>query len=84
MHFSHAPANQDLWVFGYGSLMWRPGFPYCERIPGRLVGLQTITTDGEKKFLFGQQQQDAIDVAKTHEAPNPRRDIAPHACTPLK
>ena len=22
---------QDLWVFGYGSLMWRPGFDYLER-----------------------------------------------------
>jgi glutathione-specific gamma-glutamylcyclotransferase len=22
---------QDLWVFGYGSLMWRPGFDYVER-----------------------------------------------------
>jgi glutathione-specific gamma-glutamylcyclotransferase len=21
----------DLWVFGYGSLMWRPGFPFAER-----------------------------------------------------
>ncbi len=22
--------NEDLWVFGYGSLMWRPGFDYVE------------------------------------------------------
>ena len=29
----------DLWVFGYGSLMWRPGFEFKERISARLVGL---------------------------------------------
>jgi len=28
----------DLWVFGYGSLMWRPGFEYLERVPARLQG----------------------------------------------
>jgi len=28
----------DFWVFGYGSLMWRPGFDYLERVPARLVG----------------------------------------------
>jgi cation transport protein ChaC len=28
----------DLWVFGYGSLMWRPGFDYLERVPARLIG----------------------------------------------
>ena len=28
----------DLWVFGYGSLMWRPGFEFVERIPARLIG----------------------------------------------
>lgn len=30
--------GQDLWVFGYGSLMWRPGFEYLERRHGRLKG----------------------------------------------
>ncbi len=29
---------QDLWVFGYGSLMWRPGFEFKERCPALLRG----------------------------------------------
>ena len=29
---------EDLWVFGYGSLMWRPGFSYLERVEARLIG----------------------------------------------
>jgi glutathione-specific gamma-glutamylcyclotransferase len=28
----------DLWVFGYGSLMWRPGFDFIEKVPARLIG----------------------------------------------
>ncbi|MEM8539700.1 MAG: gamma-glutamylcyclotransferase [Pseudomonadota bacterium] len=28
----------DLWVFGYASLMWRPGFDYVEKQRARLAG----------------------------------------------
>ena len=28
----------DLWIFGYGSLMWRPGFEFVEQAPARLIG----------------------------------------------
>src|ERR1700760_2563485 len=30
--------ESDLWVFGYGSLMWRPGFEFIEKGPARLIG----------------------------------------------
>lgn len=29
----------DLWVFGYGSLLWRPGFAFTEKAPARVTGL---------------------------------------------
>ena len=33
-----AHAGEDLWVFAYGSLMWRPDFPFVEQIEARLIG----------------------------------------------
>jgi cation transport protein ChaC len=38
-HLVDPDASEDLWVFGYGSLMWRPGFEFVERVPARLIGL---------------------------------------------
>ncbi len=28
------------WIFGYGSLVWRPAFPHLERVPGYITGYQ--------------------------------------------
>lgn len=31
-------ASPDIWIFGYGSLMWNPGFPFAEARHARLDG----------------------------------------------
>lgn len=31
-------ASHDIWIFGYGSLMWRPGFSFVEVSRARLAG----------------------------------------------
>jgi len=38
MHLNIEHVAEDLWVFGYGSLIWRPGFDHVERQPARLIG----------------------------------------------
>jgi len=30
--------ERELWIFGYGSLVWRPGFDHAERHPARVDG----------------------------------------------
>jgi len=32
--------SADLWIFGYGSLMWRPGFTFEEAVLARLLGFR--------------------------------------------
>lgn len=32
------PGGQPLWLFGYGSLIWRPGFPFAETSPATIEG----------------------------------------------
>src|SRR5262245_10967070 len=35
---SETDSKGDFWVFGYGSLMWRPGFEFIEQAQARLIG----------------------------------------------
>jgi cation transport protein ChaC len=37
-HFMAQLPRGDLWVFGYGSLMWSPGFSYRDKSPARVHG----------------------------------------------
>src|ERR1700752_825945 len=39
MDASFDQAAEDLWVYGYGSLIWRPGFEFLERAPAHTIGL---------------------------------------------
>lgn len=34
----HPVPPRQTWIFGYGSLIWRPNFPYRDRVPARLDG----------------------------------------------
>lgn len=51
-----ASERRDLWVFAYGSLMWKPGFDHVERRRARLPGyrrrfcLDSITYRGTADF----------------------------------
>lgn len=35
---SHRPGDNDVWLFGYGSLMWNPAIEYAERRAGTVYG----------------------------------------------
>jgi len=35
---TEAETARPLWVFGYGSLIWDPGFAVAEQVPARLTG----------------------------------------------
>ena len=70
-------AGPERWVFGYGSLMWRPGFPYLERRPavhhGRrrafcIYSVHHRGTPARKGLVLGLAQGGAVRGAAYHVA----------------
>jgi cation transport protein ChaC len=43
----------DLWVFGYGSLMWRPGFAFDEAVPAQLYSVVHRGTPRHPGLVLG-------------------------------
>ena len=39
LHVCSMSTPDEFWVFGYGSLMWRPGFEFLDSTPAKLTGL---------------------------------------------
>ncbi|CAI6008517.1 unnamed protein product [Closterium sp. NIES-65] len=38
--------SMAVWVFGYGSLVWRPGFAFSARVPGHIRGYRRVFYQG--------------------------------------
>lgn len=77
-------APSDLWVFGYGSLMWNPGFAYVERRQARLIGhhrafciYSTHHRGSHEKpgLVLGLDRGGTCDGAAYRVAPEQRREV---------
>jgi cation transport protein ChaC len=58
-------AGGDVWIFGYGSLLWNPGFDYEERRPARLRGWHRAFCMGLTRFR-GSPEQPGLMLALEH------------------
>ena len=79
---SKADPKADLWVFGYGSLMWRPGFEFLEQVPARLIGehralcVYSSTIAGRRKSPASCSASTAAAPAAASPSGSRRRDAA--------
>ena len=43
-----------LWIFGYGSLVWKAGFEYDVRLTGYIKGYKRVFYQGERIGLISE------------------------------
>ena len=76
----------ELWVFGYGSLMWRPGFPFSETAPALLKGAHRALcvysivhrgTDAEPGLVLGLDRGGACRGVAFRVAEGPKTTPSP-------
>ncbi|KAK9823903.1 hypothetical protein WJX72_006269 [[Myrmecia] bisecta] len=39
-------AVQEIWIFGFGSIVWKPGFQYSQRVEGYIKGYRRVFYQG--------------------------------------
>ena len=65
-----AGSDGDLWVFGYGSLMWRPGFAYARRCKALLRGWR------RSLCVYSHVYRGIAGAARTRAWPGSRRRLS--------
>lgn len=58
-----APTPDDIWVFGYGSLIWNPGYPFIEQRTGLAHGWHRSFTLGWDYRFRGDRQTPGLMMA---------------------
>ena len=77
-----------IWVFAYGSLMWRPGFPFAEARHARLVGWRRASASTRSTIAASPARPGPRARARSrrhvrgHGVPASRRRARPRRCLP--